>query len=225
MNTHDIELPPLPPCLLSLDNLFPGDSGRILDYARAAIEADRKRRGKPVAMVKHFYYQGIARGGLAQEAVMLDGVPTLPDGAMLYADPRSAEPVRGEPVLVGWAVSTTGKGMLPASRYTEFEARRAGYSLPVYRLAASQPAEPGSTHHVHRGTESLPCYCNGTYDHPIGKETLEPVKVPSDSAIMFEWSQTPNTGDMRVDLIAFARALLARYGQAAQPAPEPPRSD
>lgn len=40
----------------------------------------------------------------------------------------------------------------------------------------------------------------------------EPVKVPSDSAIMFEWSQTPNTGDMRVDLIAFARALLARYG-------------
>lgn len=43
-------------------------------------------------------------------------------------------------------------------------------------------------------------------------ELSEPVKVPSDSAIMFEWSQTPNTGDMRVDLIAFARALLARYG-------------
>lgn len=43
MNTHDIELPPLPPYLLSLDNLFPGESERILDYARAAIEADRKR--------------------------------------------------------------------------------------------------------------------------------------------------------------------------------------
>lgn len=43
--------------------------------------------------------------------------------------------------------------------------------------------------------------------------STDPVKGPSDSAIMFEWSQTPNTGDMRVDLIAFARALLARYGQ------------
>lgn len=27
-----------------------------------------------------------------------------------------------------------------------------------------------STHHVHRGPESLPCYCAATVDHPIGHE-------------------------------------------------------
>lgn len=56
---------------------------------------------------------------------------------------------------------------------------------------------------------------------PVVKESLtvaEPVKVPSDGDIMVEWASTPNTGDMRVDLVVFARALLARYGQPAQPA-------
>lgn len=45
MNTHDIdiELPPLPQYLLSLDNCFPGESTKILDYARAAIEPYAKR--------------------------------------------------------------------------------------------------------------------------------------------------------------------------------------
>ncbi len=38
-----------------------------------------------------------------------------------------------------------------------------------------QPADPVSTHHVHRGAESLPCCCKGKDDHPIDKETLEPV--------------------------------------------------
>lgn len=27
-----------------------------------------------------------------------------------------------------------------------------------------------STHHVHRGPESLPCYCEATLDHQIGEE-------------------------------------------------------
>lgn len=27
-----------------------------------------------------------------------------------------------------------------------------------------------STHHVHRGAESLPCYCWSDYDHVIGDE-------------------------------------------------------
>ncbi|MVW72173.1 hypothetical protein [Bordetella sp. 15P40C-2] len=39
---------------------------------------------------------------------------------------------------------------------------------------------------------------------------------PSDNQILFEWSQTKNTGDMRVDLVAFARALLSKYA-APQP--------
>lgn len=43
--------------------------------------------------------------------------------------------------------------------------------------SAPQPAETVSTHHVHRGTESLPCYCKGKDDHPIGKETREPANT------------------------------------------------
>lgn len=42
------------------------------------------------------------------------------------------------------------------------------------RLAAALtrelPAEKRSTHHVHRGPESLPCYCAATTDHAIGRE-------------------------------------------------------
>jgi hypothetical protein len=30
-----------------------------------------------------------------------------------------------------------------------------------------------STHHVHRGPESLPCYCTATIDHQIGKEASD----------------------------------------------------
>lgn len=34
---------------------------------------------------------------------------------------------------------------------------------------------------------------------------------PSDNQILFEWAKIKNTGDMRVDLVAFARALLSKY--------------
>lgn len=43
MTTHGIELPPLP---LSRCGYYTGSD--VLEYARAAIEADRKRRGEPV---------------------------------------------------------------------------------------------------------------------------------------------------------------------------------
>lgn len=50
--------------------------------------ADRQARGEPVAIVRHYEYSGIARNGFRQEAVMLDGAPALPDGAMLYTTPQ-----------------------------------------------------------------------------------------------------------------------------------------
>jgi hypothetical protein len=37
--------------------------------------------------------------------------------------------------------------------------------------APSGEAYRHSTHHVHRGAESLPCYCAATSDHPIGQES------------------------------------------------------
>src|SRR5690606_82960 len=53
MNTHDkIDLPPLPEWskMDNLGGLVPSEIRQALTvYARAAIEADRKRRGEPVA--------------------------------------------------------------------------------------------------------------------------------------------------------------------------------
>lgn len=113
MNTHDIELPSLPQPFKKAvyatsantksvrDGFEMGgyrkepplfNDAQMKDYATAAIEADRQRRG--------------------------------------------------EPVLVGWAVSINGGGILHASKYTEYEASRAGYPLPLYRLTSPQPAEP-----------------------------------------------------------------------------------
>lgn len=40
------------------------------------------------------------------------------------------------------------------------------------RDARAVPVDPVSTHHVHRGAESLPCYCARTTDHPNGHELL-----------------------------------------------------
>ena len=81
------------------------------EQVRAAIEADRKRRGEPVATVRHFQYEGIARNGPSQEAVMIDGAPVLPDGTQLYAASQPADPLAWQPistapheveVLLGW---------------------------------------------------------------------------------------------------------------------------
>lgn len=53
MSAHDmIELPPLPPLHIvpSVEPVdYPEVAQALMDYARAAIEADRKRRGEPVA--------------------------------------------------------------------------------------------------------------------------------------------------------------------------------
>lgn len=58
MNTHDIELPPLPRPqvpridadvdLMDIRRLANWCEKTAKDYARAAVEADRQRRGEPV---------------------------------------------------------------------------------------------------------------------------------------------------------------------------------
>jgi len=58
MNTHDIELPPLPDLPAYSSEVFDREVKVVSetmaeqlmhDYARAAVEADRQRRGEPVA--------------------------------------------------------------------------------------------------------------------------------------------------------------------------------
>lgn len=109
MNTHDIELPepaghyyewggPYGKRKFTSAPHNGRECNRAVAYytegqVRAAIEADRKRRGEPVATIRHFQYEGIARNGPSQEAVMIDGAPVLPDGTQLYAASQPADPL------------------------------------------------------------------------------------------------------------------------------------
>lgn len=92
MNNHDIELPPLPQgeYRLSPDSRAPTlyDEEAMGAYARAAIEADRKRRGEPVAWL----YEDELPDNYPYEVMVayskVDGVRMFP----VYT-PQPAEPV------------------------------------------------------------------------------------------------------------------------------------
>ncbi|MDY0074066.1 MAG: hypothetical protein RBR77_15645 [Thauera sp.] len=68
--------------------------GTTADAILSMIAAAPAVQVEPVATIRHFQYDGIARNGPSQEAVMIDGAPMLPDGTKLYAAPQSAEPVK-----------------------------------------------------------------------------------------------------------------------------------
>ena len=90
MNTHDIELPPLPPLYIapSVEPVdYPKVAQALMDYAREAIEADRKRRGEPVA----FLCRECDEEGWSTYAVMPHEVPST--GEFLHVEPLYASPV------------------------------------------------------------------------------------------------------------------------------------
>jgi hypothetical protein len=83
MNTHDIELPPLPHLPLN-------DPAAVFktvhDWGRAAIAHDRQQRGEPVAQV--------AVNGDGSQVWIALKTQWLPKGRHnLYAEPQPAEPV------------------------------------------------------------------------------------------------------------------------------------
>jgi hypothetical protein len=94
MNTHDIdiELPPLPEWA---DTTLQGeDRDSLFAWARAAIEADRKRRGEPVAWWKVFEGQVSvvpASTFIAEDAIALGWrALVFSDAAMLEAAPDTS---------------------------------------------------------------------------------------------------------------------------------------
>lgn len=138
MNTHDkYELP----AEFRSGNNIPVERAtitreRMEEIIRDAIEADRKRTTELLKNPVHVH-TNMCRGIIAP--ITFDML------AHVLGEEATNEWLRkrrGAPVLVGWAVGTTGGGLLHASKYTEHEARDAGYSLPLYRLTAPQPAEP-----------------------------------------------------------------------------------
>src|SRR5690606_27460358 len=100
MNTHDIELPPLPPLYIapSVEPVdYPKVAQALMDYARAAIEADRKRRGEPVGYVSPSAIKRLKAGGNAIVGGVSQGfdVPiyTAPQPAESCASLMSDKPV------------------------------------------------------------------------------------------------------------------------------------
>jgi hypothetical protein len=161
-----INLPPLP----TIDVMgktckqvwFSADEVDVL--RRAAVEADRRNpctggneAGQPGSSYEH------CAAPVAQEPrtpefntgdplldVLLTNTYYLSttggmDNALLWIESLEAylahtKSVAQELVLVGWTVSMSGGGILHAAKYTEDEAKRAGYPLAVYRLVQSKSA-------------------------------------------------------------------------------------
>ena len=96
MNTHDIELPPLPePFTYTRPGKSEGalfHAGHMQDYAREAIEADRQRRGEPVAWL---YEVDGGSGEWEQYLHLFEPLQcsNVRNVQPLYAAPQPADPV------------------------------------------------------------------------------------------------------------------------------------
>ncbi|NII54354.1 hypothetical protein [Luteibacter sp. SG786] len=80
-----------------------GKYGRWIDAIDAHLSSQpaEQPRGEPMAVIRHVTYSGLARSGEAMEAVVLDGVPVLPEGTLLYAAQPKPEQAVGDGVLSG----------------------------------------------------------------------------------------------------------------------------
>src|SRR5690606_2333427 len=93
--TTEHELPPLPKASKMYD--IPGyDEEELKDYALADIEADRQRRGEPVAWIQRSYLNLIRESNVALHNVVVRGSILDGDGDVvpLFTAPQPAEPVK-----------------------------------------------------------------------------------------------------------------------------------
>lgn len=236
MNTHDIDLPDLPPCF---EVLTDRTHSEIRAYALAAIEAYRKRKGE-VVVTK------------TPEGEIIAVTRQDDEGRILSVIAEADSKRRGEPVA--WirvdgdrVIASRCKWIYPQStddyagtrderRYAAiggrdgdivFNTNLAETDLDdlMTMLAwqvSPQPAEPVKC----AGCEGKPAPGNNPCA-VCGKES-EPVKVPSDEDIL-EIAKNPiscpcspwwlkhgvKTGDVRQAAIVFARSLLAHYGKGS----------
>lgn len=72
-----------------------------------------------------------------------------------------------------------------------------------------QPTERHSTHHVHRGPESLPCYCAATVDHNIGQEKAHPATPPPQTNVV---ADNEDRMTQIKDLIKELQGIASRFG-------------
>lgn len=175
MTTHDIELPPLPPLYIapSVEPVdYPKVAQALMDYARAAIEADRKCRGEDQQPFGYFRPDPF---GWTDCAATDEGAIALYERPQVRGEPVAKVRDRGFEVVDGKHVPT----VLVEFPVDDWESRD--------RFAAAVDAP----------------------------QPAEPVRVPSDKDILTVWADTPKADSRSGDAIAFARAILAHYGQAA----------
>ncbi len=140
MNTHDIELPPLPKASKMYD--IPGyDEEELKDYARAAIEADRKHFAELFTDLSRYangmyeqeydpYMEGVADGyGYAAEFLL---------GNRNAAEEIEADRKRGGEVVV-WLYEDELPDNYPYEAMFPYSKVDGVRMFPVY---APQPAEP-----------------------------------------------------------------------------------
>lgn len=205
------------------------------------LEADRKRRGDPVAWINWETLLGmhkIPQMHMALNQVYLRCSQVDEEEVPLFLAPQRAEPGRGEPeewqYLHGdrWMRTTDPEGHRKSGRKV-----RALYTAP-------QPADPDaatiadyeaalSDHR--RLVRELDVLLNGEEGaaqqaslcdivaqvRRDGIKAAEPVKVPSDADIDGVWRELTGRPCIPGSTAhAFAHALLARYGQPEKPAEE-----
>ncbi|HLU78527.1 MAG TPA: hypothetical protein VKZ52_03060 [Burkholderiaceae bacterium] len=198
MNTHDmIELPPLP-------NINVGgkdykqvwfSAGEVDELRRAAIEADRKRRGEPVAWIQRSYLNLIRESNVALHNVVVRGSRLDGDGDVvpLYTAPQPAEPE-----------SCFCDRMYPDSNP---DASCGDCPIRDYGAKAAERVKDDD-----EGDMLTVAYMSGYHE---GKKAAqaEPVKVPSDAEILDELQAHGALATSNA--VCAVRALLDRYGKGA----------
>lgn len=196
------------------------------DYARAAIEADRRRRGEPVAWLRSDELRKLGRPysdaplNTITDSMLLRAKGT-PEAAAKYghdvpvfAAPQPTEPVKcpicyeDEP-HTGTCGSSDPKALCNRAAdpvKVPGDDERAAQGLPPYNPRLPTDEE------MKRLTE------NGR--KAWGKDDTEPVTVPSDDEIvagMVARGWRYMDAEEQADIVSFAHDLLARCGQPAQP--------
>lgn len=126
---QEITLPPLP---VYMDSVTPEQfAERVREWGRAAVEADRRERGEPVAEVYRMHY-GNRMGNIGVNAVRAllppDDLP--PPGTKLYAIPvaAQAQPVVNQQMTTDTALAATQRAIIEA-------AERRGYERAIAECA------------------------------------------------------------------------------------------
>lgn len=202
----------------------------------AAIEADRKRRGEPVAEDWQ-YVPSTPTDEMLRAGQNWCTFPHRVYAAMVEAAPQAAEPSEGLPrhvaqTLANAIYETAQKMGIANGDHTHLSVAQCLHLLDCM----SQPAEPvsywlccGSTDPLHRNRRQPDCYSPDRAKFGTAEShratPAEPVKVPSLDEIMDAVLAYGRAQGMRNVTTAELntrwrdiRALIARYGQPAQPA-------